>query len=105
MSGVEGNNGHAQAPLRSEKDARWTRSELAESPGPPLTEPRHCCYVAVPGGAGMRRRQFIGLVGGVAVWPVAVQAQLPTVPVVGYLSARSAEVDVPMMAALRQGLA
>ena len=52
----------------------------------------------------MRRREFIGLVGGVAVWPLAVQAQQP-VPVIGYLSARSAEVDVPMMAALRQGLA
>ena len=39
-----------------------------------------------------------------AAWPFAAAAQQSAVPVVGYLSARSAEVDVPMMAALRQGL-
>ncbi len=39
-----------------------------------------------------------------AAWPFAAAAQQSAVPMVGYLSARSAEVDVPMMAALRQGL-
>jgi putative ABC transport system substrate-binding protein len=38
------------------------------------------------------------------VWPLAVAAQQPSVPVFGYLSLRSAEADVPMIAALRQGL-
>ena len=37
--------------------------------------------------------------------PFAVRAQQQSVPVVGYLSARSAEADGPMLAAFRQGLA
>ena len=54
----------------------------------------------------MRRREFITILGGAtASWPLAARAQQPKMPVVGYLSARSAEVDVPMLAALRQGLA
>src|SRR5262245_4712633 len=51
------------------------------------------------------RRSVIGLLGGAAVvWPLAARAQQP-MPVVGYLSARSAPTDVPMLAALNQGLA
>ena len=37
--------------------------------------------------------------------PFAVRAQQQSVPVIGYLSARSAEADGPMLAAFRQGLA
>jgi putative ABC transport system substrate-binding protein len=36
----------------------------------------------------MRRREFITLVGGVAVWPLSVQAQ-QTIPIVGLLAATS----------------
>jgi putative tryptophan/tyrosine transport system substrate-binding protein len=53
----------------------------------------------------MRRREFIGLVGGAAVaWPLAVRAQQSEMPVIGYFSARSPESDVPMVAAFREGL-
>jgi putative ABC transport system substrate-binding protein len=54
----------------------------------------------------MRRREFIAGLGSAAVWPVIARAQQrPAMPVIGYLSARSSESDVAMLAAFRRGLA
>jgi putative ABC transport system substrate-binding protein len=53
----------------------------------------------------MRRRTFIAGVAATTVLPLETLAQQAVLPVVGYLSARSAEADVPMLAAFRQGLA
>jgi putative ABC transport system substrate-binding protein len=51
------------------------------------------------------RRYFVSYLGSAAVaWPLAARAQQPAMPVIGYLSMRSAESDVPMLAAFRQGL-
>jgi ABC-type uncharacterized transport system substrate-binding protein len=52
----------------------------------------------------MRRREFIALVGGAGAWPVAASAQQPTIPVIGFMHARSADDTVGQVSAFRRGL-
>ena len=51
----------------------------------------------------MKRRQFIGLVGGAVAWPIAVSAQQP-IPVIGFLNGASYELSSYLVEAFRQGL-
>ena len=53
----------------------------------------------------MRRREFITTIGGVSLaWPLAVRAQNPATPVIGFLHGGSAEAYAPIVVAIRQGL-
>jgi putative ABC transport system substrate-binding protein len=51
----------------------------------------------------MRRRDFIGLIGGAAAWPVAARAQQPAMPVVGLLDGAE-RTSGSVLAAVRAGL-
>jgi putative tryptophan/tyrosine transport system substrate-binding protein len=53
----------------------------------------------------MRRRDFIGAVGSVAIaWPLATRAQQVGIPVIGFLNSGSLKAFQSLVAAFRQGL-
>jgi putative tryptophan/tyrosine transport system substrate-binding protein len=53
----------------------------------------------------MRRRTFIAGLGSAVAWPLAARALQPTKPVIGFVSAGSADASAGDVAAFRKGLA
>jgi ABC-type uncharacterized transport system substrate-binding protein len=54
----------------------------------------------------VKRREFIALVGSTTIaWPLLARAQKPTIPVVGFINAASAQNYTRQLAAFHQGLA
>jgi putative ABC transport system substrate-binding protein len=52
----------------------------------------------------MRRRDFLGVLAGAAAWPLKSRAQQPAMPVIGFLSVRTAADSEAVLAAFLRGL-
>jgi putative ABC transport system substrate-binding protein len=53
----------------------------------------------------MRRREFIGLLGGAAtIWPLAARAQQPALPVIGFLHSATPDLNTRFVATFREAL-
>jgi ABC-type uncharacterized transport system substrate-binding protein len=75
-------------------------AEASKGPSPSLR-----CRLLLPGAGHMRRRGFLGVLGGAAAWPLAVRAQQSTpLPVIGFVGSDSPNTYADRLRAFRLGL-
>jgi hypothetical protein len=53
----------------------------------------------------LRRRDFVAVLGGAAVWPLAARAQRPALPLIAFITGSAKNGPVEEEAAFRKGLA
>src|SRR6516165_8628501 len=83
--------------------------KLTPNPVSPVANPCCNCKNQVaqfgPWGKAMRRRDFIGIVGSAAAWPLIAHAQQTAMPVIGFLHLTSPETNRENLATFLRGLA
>jgi len=53
---------------------------------------------------GMKRREFLALIGGAAAWPIEAHAQQASMPMIGFLGSASLDTYAVRLRAFREGL-
>lgn len=60
--------------------------------------------ISIELGLAMKRREFIGLIGGAAAWPLMTRAQAADLPLVAVLVAATEQIAIARSASIREGL-
>ncbi len=79
--------------------------QLSKAVSAPIKAYARAVTMLRPGlGASMRRREFLGVLGGAASLPLAAHAQRSGTPVIGFLSGQSPDTSAFLVAAFHKGL-
>ncbi len=103
LSGAERTSG-VGGPWSPFDPTRKSDDEMAALEAITLVEFLLAAKLATVFEAAMKRRDFIGLVGGAAAWPFSALAQQPSMSVIGWLDAATLQGTALQLEAFRRGL-